>query len=61
MDKKMYKVGDIIELDGKTYIVTFADGYNFSYAPFDGPDEEPPKEEEPVAVEPVKRRRKKNG
>lgn len=60
MDKKeFHKVGDVIELNGKTYIVTFVDGYNFSYAPFDGPDEPAPAEpvEEPV----VKRRRKKNG
>ena len=59
MELKIHKVGEIIEIDGKTYIITHVDGFNFSYAPFDGPAEPAP--EAPVEV-PVKRRRtKKNG
>ena len=59
MELKFHKVGEIIEINGKTYIITHVDGYNFSYAPFDGPAEPAP-EEKPVEA-PVKRRRKKNG
>lgn len=59
MELKIHKVGEIIEIDGKTYIITHVDGFNFSYAPFDGPAEPAP--EAPVEA-PVKRRRtKKNG
>lgn len=60
MELKFHKVGEIIEINGKTYVITHVDGYNFSYAPFDGPAEPAP--EEPVEAPVVKRRRsKKNG
>lgn len=50
-------VGDIIEIDGKKYEVTFVSGNNYSYKDYLGPKEpEEPKEAEPVVPEPPKRR-----
>ena len=42
-------VGDIIEIDGKKYEVTFVCGDNYSYKDYLGPKEpEEPKQAEPV-------------
>lgn len=50
-------VGDIIEIDGKKYEVTFVYGNNYSYKEYLGPKEpEEPKEAEPIVPEPPKRR-----
>ena len=50
-------VGDIIEIDGKKYEVTFVCGDNYSYKDYLGPKEpEEPKEAEHVVQEQPKRR-----
>lgn len=50
-------VGDIVEIDGKKYEITFVNGENYSYKNYLGPKEpEPPKEADPVVPEPPKRR-----
>ncbi len=35
----MKKVGDIVEIDGKEYEVTFVSGENYSYKPHEEPKE----------------------
>lgn len=31
------KIGDVLTIDGKEVIVTYTDGRNFSYAPYEKP------------------------
>lgn len=50
-------VGDIVEIDGKKYEITFVNGENYSYKDYLGPKEpEPEADPEPVIEEPPKRR-----
>lgn len=51
------KVGDVVEIDGKKYEITFVSGANFSYREYLGePEENPVKEEQKEEPEPPKRR-----
>lgn len=50
----MKQIGDIFELDGKRYIVTYVSGENYSYAPYEEkkePAPEPEKKEDQVNTE----------
>lgn len=47
----MKQIGDIFELDGKRYIVTYVSGENYSYAPYEEKREPDQAKEEPVKAE----------
>lgn len=49
-------VGDIVEIDGKKYEVTFVNGENYSYKEYLGPKEPGPEKTETV-IEEIPRRR----
>ena len=47
----MKQIGDIFELDGRRYIVTYVSGENYSYAPYEEKKEPEPAKEEPIKAE----------
>lgn len=47
----MKQIGDIFELDGKRYIVTYVSGENYSYAPYEEKREPDQAKEEPIKAE----------
>lgn len=50
------RVGDIVEIDGKKYEVTFVNGENYSYKEYLGPKGPEPEKAETVIEEPPRRR-----